>query len=51
MRDDFHDTYNGIERKDGKIITAPPMTYFQPIFKREVAAEGEKGRNDGGRVG
>ena len=31
--DDFHDTYNGIKRKDSEVITAPPMMDFPPIFE------------------
>ena len=32
VRDDFHDTLNGVRRKDGRRIPAPPVTELPEIF-------------------
>ena len=47
IKQDFNDTHHGIARKDGKVIAAPPVMVFPPIFPEHEVVADEGGRGGG----
>ena len=50
VKQDFHDTYAGVKRKDGNAILPPPLMQFPPIFppREEQDEDGLQGGRGGG---